>query len=295
MKKTKIEWCDSSWNPVTGCYHDCEYCYARRIAKRFGGNDTASTFRPFQYDWHRADDNRDLFYDEASREKPMLFVVNKPLFLPRRFDKKATKKYGRQIFDCKKAPYPFDFNPTFHRYRLDEPASWTQPRNIFVCSMADLFGDWVPDEWILEVFAACERAPQHRYLFLTKNPKRYGDLARAGKLPQRDNMWYGSTLDNMGARRYPGRFLDNTFVSIEPLTEYMDVGLGSFGGDKWVIIGAETGNRKGKVTPKKEWVDKICEAADITHMAVFMKDSLISIVGEENMRREFPWDKEGSN
>ena len=23
----------------------------------------------------------------------------------------------------------------------------------------------------------------------------------------------------------------------------------------WVIIGAETGNRKGKVVPKKEWID----------------------------------------
>ena len=35
MKKTKIEWCDSTWNPVTGCRHGCEYCYARRIAERF--------------------------------------------------------------------------------------------------------------------------------------------------------------------------------------------------------------------------------------------------------------------
>lgn len=36
MDKTKIEWCDSTWNPVTGCKHGCEYCYARRIAERFG-------------------------------------------------------------------------------------------------------------------------------------------------------------------------------------------------------------------------------------------------------------------
>ncbi len=129
----------------------------------------------------------------------------------------------------------------------------------------------------------------YRYLFLTKNPKRYGVLAWAGKLPLRDDMWYGSTVDNSKAVRYYGRIRDNTFTSIEPLTEYIDVGLGSFGRDKWVIIGAETGNRKGKVTPKKEWVDKICEAADITRIPVFMKDSLIPIVGEENMRREFPW------
>ena len=42
MLKTKIEWCDSTWNPVTGCLHGCEYCYARKIADRFGGNFTMS-------------------------------------------------------------------------------------------------------------------------------------------------------------------------------------------------------------------------------------------------------------
>lgn len=33
--RTKIDWCDATWNPVTGCLHGCEYCYARRIAERF--------------------------------------------------------------------------------------------------------------------------------------------------------------------------------------------------------------------------------------------------------------------
>ena len=42
--------------------------------------------------------------------------------------------------------------------------------------------------------------------------------------------------------------------------------------------------------PEKEWIDTICEAEAITDAAVFMKDSLIPIVGEENMRREFPWE-----
>ena len=39
MDKTKIDWCDMSWNPITGCRHGCEYCYARRMAERFGGYD----------------------------------------------------------------------------------------------------------------------------------------------------------------------------------------------------------------------------------------------------------------
>lgn len=33
--KTKIDWADATWNPVTGCLHGCEYCYARKIAERF--------------------------------------------------------------------------------------------------------------------------------------------------------------------------------------------------------------------------------------------------------------------
>ena len=37
MQKTKIEWADSTWNPVTGCLNGCSYCYARKIAERFGG------------------------------------------------------------------------------------------------------------------------------------------------------------------------------------------------------------------------------------------------------------------
>jgi protein gp37 len=36
ITKTKIEWCDWTWNPVWGCENSCLYCYARKIAKRFG-------------------------------------------------------------------------------------------------------------------------------------------------------------------------------------------------------------------------------------------------------------------
>ena len=37
MNNTRIDWCDSTWNPVTGCKGGCDYCYARSIANRFGG------------------------------------------------------------------------------------------------------------------------------------------------------------------------------------------------------------------------------------------------------------------
>ena len=35
MGKTKIDWCDWVWNPAWGCLHDCSWCYARKMAKRF--------------------------------------------------------------------------------------------------------------------------------------------------------------------------------------------------------------------------------------------------------------------
>lgn len=270
MQRTKIEWADSTWNPVTGCEHGCEYCYAHRIAERFSGCEPV----PEDDDRIRAVMN--------GTETGAVIELSAPL----------TKEM--EDGKVKAAPYPFGFSPVLHRYRLNQPQDWGKPRTIFVCSMADLFGAWVPDKWIQAVFEACEQADRHRYLFLTKNPRRYSELAKAGKLPQRENFWYGSTLDSMKALRYPGRLLDNTFVSIEPLTERMNVGLGSFGSDRWIIIGAETGNRKGKVTPEKEWVDTICKAADLTQAAVLMKDSLLPIVGEANMRRELPWGKGGS-
>jgi protein gp37 len=35
MKKTKIDWCDTTVNPVIGCKNNCAYCYARKMNDRF--------------------------------------------------------------------------------------------------------------------------------------------------------------------------------------------------------------------------------------------------------------------
>ncbi len=288
--KTKIDWCDATWNPVTGCLHGCEYCYARRIATRFGGATIAI-----------ADEEGYAEYGGTTCADGTCHDLTYPVV-----------DYGRT---GKTAPYPFGFDPTFYRYKLDEPQHWKKPRNIFVCSMADLFGEWVPDEWIAEVFKACDAAPWHRYLFLTKNPKRLCRMAIAAKvfwwnidhqdsqvhprtteyaevmrLPIRNNWWFGSTIDNSKATCFCDGCTWNTFTSIEPLTEHLNMGIGSFGNSKWTIIGAETGNRKGKIIPKREWVENIVEAAQITGMKVFMKESLRGLMGED-FRQEFPWEE----
>jgi len=39
MNISQIEWCNFTWNPVTGCWHGCPYCYAAKQAKRFSGEE----------------------------------------------------------------------------------------------------------------------------------------------------------------------------------------------------------------------------------------------------------------
>ena len=165
--------------------------------------------------------------------------------------------------------------------------------------MADLFGDWVPRSWIDAVFASCEAAPQHNYLFLTKNPERYKEIYR-GELDYRCYMWFGTTATDTRSFAFKGQDLFEStgatekshakrFISVEPLHEAInEQTLQNVKYLDWVIVGAETGNRKGKVIPKKEWIDNIVEECKYAGIPVFMKDSLIPIMGEENMLREFP-------
>ena len=93
IHKTDIEWCSHTWNPVTGCRHDCPYCYARRIATRFGPK-------------------IDEFPDESGitafvNEGVDCYVVEKPTEL-----KDWQGNYRRST------PYPKNFAPTLHKYPL---------------------------------------------------------------------------------------------------------------------------------------------------------------------------------
>lgn len=240
MNETKIDWAEMSWNPVTGCRHGCPYCYARRTAQRFA---PAADKVIRELDGHRVTNH----------------VLEEKI--------KAT-------------PYPFGFEPILHRYRLNQPEQKAEGHTVFVCSMADLFGRWVPTEWIRDVLDACQRAPQHRYLFLTKNPDRYLELDHLALLPHAENFWYGSTVANEdAAAMYPMPHVNiNTFWSMEPLLGPVDMNAVE-GLPQWVILGAETGNRKGKVVPERAWVDQI---------AAFCAENEIPVFYKGNLREYFP-------
>lgn len=189
----------------------------------------------------------------------------------------ATAPGGLHVLESKikRTPYPYGFDPVLHRYRLRQPETKADPQTVFVCSMADLFGSWVPTSWIVEVLDACQRAPQHRYLFLTKNPARYLELDRLALLPHGENFWYGSTVTSEDA---PAMYVMqgvavNSFWSMEPLLGPVDMSKAE-GLPRWVILGAETGNRTGKVAPRLEWVKQIVDFCAENEIPVFFKGNL---------------------
>lgn len=55
MGSTKIEWCEKSWNPITGCSpvsEGCRNCYARRMAYRLKGRYGYPKDDPFRVTFH---------------------------------------------------------------------------------------------------------------------------------------------------------------------------------------------------------------------------------------------------
>lgn len=276
MEKTNIDWVDSTWNPITGCYYTCEFCYARTMVEKYGPTNELS---------------------DQSKNAVKIVDLKQPAYKSDTATN-TTKK-------PRKEPYPYGFIPTLHRYRLNDYVA-KKARSIFIGSMADIWGDWIPDSWINEIMKACIKGSQHSYLFLTKNPKRYAryfktawlDLIKGLDLPDELCLFTGTTitkqddLSKIDNETLP--YLD--FLSVEPILEPIDFTKHLYSVDqnkkpyqlKWLIVGAETGDRADKVIAEKEWIDTIVKQCDQADVPIFMKSSLIDIVGEENMRRDYP-------
>jgi len=175
------------------------------------------------------------------------------------------------------------FEPTFHPERLEEPYKLKKPAKIFVCSMGELFGSWVPKEWQEAVIKVARENPQHTFQFLTKQPMGY----ELQSFPA--NAWLGVTLTSNMDRHTWIRFLlalggkaHHRFISFEPLLGTAhEFSLGR--GIDWIIIGAQTNPEK---QPKDKWIEDILQSADYWRVPVFMKSNL----DYEPKRREFPHD-----
>jgi len=70
MGKTKIEWCEKSWNPITGCSpvsEGCQNCYARRMSNRLKGRYGYPKDEPFKVTFHPDRLEEPLYWKKSSR------------------------------------------------------------------------------------------------------------------------------------------------------------------------------------------------------------------------------------
>ena len=226
----------------------------------------------------------------------------------------CTYCYARELANSErlKASYPVGFTPLRHKQRLDAPAHTSIPveyrddshtacadgeckicawRRVFVCSMADLYGRWVPQEWIDDVHTSMLASPQWQYILLTKFPDRYVGL----DMPP--GAWVGTSVDEQKRVRIAERAFSQLpagvvkWLSLEPLLEPLEfTDLSVF---DWVVIGAQTETRQpdGVVpafAPPFEWVARIVAQAREAGCRVHLKPNLFD--GKPGMQRinEYP-------
>ncbi len=116
---------------------------------------------------------------------------------------------------------------------------------VFVNSMSDLFGDFVPDAYLAKVFKVMRETPQHTYQILTKRAERLSAWTRTQRwLADAPNIWLGVSVEDVkyGVPRIAHLRRATAacrFLSVEPLLE--DLGTLDLGNLHWVIAGGESG------------------------------------------------------
>lgn len=179
--------------------------------------------------------------------------------------------------------YPEKFAPTFHPERLKAPHNTPLPpeaatdigaRNVFVCSMADLFGKWVPQEWIDAILDEVRAAPQWNFLFLTKFPQRLAEI----QWPE--NAWVGTTVD----AQYRVEIAEKAFrkveasvkwLSCEPLRERLT--FSSLAMFDWVVLGGQSASSQAPAfQPPWEWVAHLMQQVWEAGCLLYWKPNLLT-------------------
>lgn len=186
--------------------------------------------------------------------------------------------YARQLAQrlAGRAKYPKDdpFQPLLHEDRFQEPIKMKKPARIFVCSMGELWGPWVPTRWQELVLQVTEACPQHRFLFLTHNRQGYASLLddsirdSIGDPGQWQNCWWGVTITEGELHNHggpPGR----RFVSFEPILGPVSLGLDRI---DWAILGGLIRPRVER--PEPRWVTDLVAQLDRAAVPVFVKKNL---------------------
>lgn len=183
------------------------------------------------------------------------------------------------------------FEPTMHwdivdRIHNDLPLGGK--KRVFLDSMGDWFSEGVEPTWIHAVVQAIKSQPTYKFLVLTKSPENISKVFGRYDVPS--NLWLGVTITEQ-TDTWRLRELENIvcyrFVSFEPLHGPIKTNLRPF---HWIIIGQETGNRKGKIFIERSWLDSLCNQANEIDLPVFLKNGMAGPKpdGTYDQREEFP-------
>lgn len=200
-----------------------------------------------------------------------------------------------------RSTYPSGFAHHYWRPEaLSEPLVLRRPSKIFLDSMSDLMGAWVPEEQIRKVLETVWQADWHTFQLLTKNAPRL--LKFRNEFPP--NLWVGVSLPptyflgreltQRQQRNLYGRSLDVlarlketvsvTWMSFEPLSfdaaeslQHHDVPI------DWAVIGAAS-NGSTYFQPDYEHAVNLLNVLNEYNVPVFFKGNLKA----RRIRREFP-------
>lgn len=129
MATSKIEWTESTWNPLTGCTKispGCKHCYAERMAKRLQAMGQANYRQGFKLMLHENALEKPLEW-----KKPQVIFVNSMSDL---FHKDVPEAFILEVFDVMRRAHWHTFQVLTKRAeRLEEVSSRIQwPENVWM-------------------------------------------------------------------------------------------------------------------------------------------------------------------
>lgn len=168
--------------------------------------------------------------------------------------------FAERFRGVKGHPYEQGFDLRLVPEKLAEPLRWRDAKMIFVNSMADMFHQRVPDQYVIDIAEVMVLGDWHIYQVLTKRAIRLRTMlsTRLAFAAHLKHIWWGVSVENRKYGIPRLRELQDSeaaikFLSIEPLLE--DIGELDLSGISWVIVGGESG--PGARAMEKEWVISI--------------------------------------
>jgi protein gp37 len=168
--------------------------------------------------------------------------------------------------------------PRLDEKALMQPHRWRAPRRVFVCSMTDIAGAWVPFEWFHAMWTVMAETPRHTYQVLTKRPSRLRaligefqqDAPGFGPYPL-PNVWVGTTIES-DAYTWRANVLRQTpaavrWISAEPLLSRLPSL--DFTGIDWLVAGGESGHHARPMHP--DWPRDLRDRCTESGTAYFFK------------------------